>query len=138
MSVESLLPRERGEPGGLGDVAVIAFNDVELHVESAQANEANDVVEADRGAAGFPPRDGGLGRAGAIGKLGLREAGPPSCLSNQVSAVHAHDQSITVLLCLLGHRNSQESLSGKFHDWVTSVPSVTPPPDRANARSDFQ
>ncbi len=90
MSVESLLTGERGEPGGLGDVAVIAVDDVELHVESAEADEADYVVEADRGATGFPPRDGGLGRAGPVGKLGLREAGPPSCLSNQVSAVRAH------------------------------------------------
>ena len=102
MSVESLLPRQRGQPGGLGDVAVIAFNDVELHVESAQANEANDIIEADRGAAGFQPRDGGLGCAGAVGKLGLSEAGSPSCFSNQVSAVRAHEQSITVLLCQAG------------------------------------
>ena len=41
VSVEPLLTREGGEPDGLGDVAVIAVDDVELHVESTEADEAN-------------------------------------------------------------------------------------------------
>ena len=81
-----------------------AFNDVELHVESAQANEANDVVEADRGAAGFPPCDGGLGGSGTYGQLGLRQVGTPPSLTNQISAVRTHTQIITVLLCQQRYR----------------------------------
>ncbi len=99
MPLESLLPGERGDPRGLGDVAVVAVDDVELNVESAEADKANDVVEADRGAAGLPPRDGGLGRASAVGEFSLREAGAPPSLSNQISAIRTHMEIITVLLC---------------------------------------
>jgi hypothetical protein len=98
VSVESLLTGKRSKTRGLGDVAVVAVDKVKLDVEPAQPDEANDIIEADRGAAGFPPRNGGLGGAGAVGELGLGEADPTSRLPDQVSAVRAHRPSITVLL----------------------------------------
>jgi hypothetical protein len=82
VTVEPLLSSEQVKPGGLGEIAVIALDDVEFNVQSTEADEADDIVEADRGAAGFPPRNGGLGRAGAVGELSLREAGPPAGLSD--------------------------------------------------------
>jgi hypothetical protein len=82
VTVEPLLTSERGKPGGLGEIAVIALDNVQFNVQSTETDKANDVVEAHRGAAGFPPRNGGLGRAGAVGELSLREAGPPAGLSD--------------------------------------------------------
>ena len=81
MTVEPLLTGERGKPGGLGDVAVFALADLEFYIQSTEADEADDVVEADGGTAGFPTCDSGLGCAGTVGELGLREAGPPAGLA---------------------------------------------------------
>ncbi|MDQ1494993.1 MAG: hypothetical protein QOG69_1476, partial [Actinomycetota bacterium] len=86
VTVESLLTGEPNKPGGLGDIAVIALDDLEFHVQSTEVDQADDVVEADRGTSGFPACDGGLGSAGSFGEFGLREAGPPTGLSDQISS----------------------------------------------------
>ena len=98
MTVEPLLTTEWSEPGSLGEIAVIALDDVQFHVEPAEADKANDVVEAHRGATGFPTCNGGLGGAGAVGEFGLREAGTPTGLPDQISAVRRHTSTITDLL----------------------------------------
>ena len=82
VTVEPLLTGERGKPGGLGKIAVIWLDDVQFNIQPTEADEANDVVEAHTGAAGFPTCNGGLGGAGTLGELGLREAGPPAGLSD--------------------------------------------------------
>ena len=82
VTVEPLLTGERGKPGGLGEITVIALDDLQFNVEPTKADEANDVVEAHRGAAGFPACNGGLGGASTVGELGLREADPPAGLSD--------------------------------------------------------
>ena len=99
VTVEPLLTGERGKPGCFGEIAVIALDDVEFNVQSTEADKADDIVEADRGAAGFPPRNGGLGRAGTVGELSLREADPPAGLADQISAAGAHGMNISDLLC---------------------------------------
>jgi hypothetical protein len=101
VTVEPLLPGERRKPGGLGDIAVIALDEMEFHVESTQADEADDIVKADCGAAGFPTGDSGLGRPGTIGELGLGETGTPTRLPDHVTAARTHTSNISDLLCLL-------------------------------------
>src|SRR6476659_2839731 len=73
VTVEPLLTGERGKPGCLGEIGVIAIDDLKFDVESTEADEAHDVVETDRGSTGFPARNRGLGRAGTVGELCLRE-----------------------------------------------------------------
>jgi hypothetical protein len=90
VTVEPLLTGERGKPGGLGEIGVVALDDLKFNVQSTEANEAHDVVEADRGAARFPACNRGLGRAGTVGELRLREASPPAGLPDQISAVGTH------------------------------------------------
>lgn len=99
MAIESLLTGKRSETLGLGEVAVIAIDDMKLDVEPAEADQADDVVEADGGAAGFPSRDGGLRGPGEFRELGLRETGAPTRLADQIPAVRTHTAMITVLLC---------------------------------------
>src|SRR6476661_2224850 len=94
VTVEPLLTGERGKPGCLGEIGVIALDDMKFNVQSTEADEADDVVEADRGAAGFPARDRGLGRAGTVGELCLREACPSAGLPDQISAVRTHRTNI--------------------------------------------
>ena len=90
VTVEPLLTGERGKPGRLGKIGVVTLDDLKFNVQSTETDEADDVVEADRGAAGFPTCNRGLGRAGTVGELCLREAGPPACLPDQISAVGTH------------------------------------------------
>jgi len=99
VTVEPLLTGERGKPGRLGEIAVIWLDNLQFNVQPTETDEANDVVEAHRGAAGFPARNGGLGGAGTIGELGLREARPPAGLSDQISTARTHEMNISDLLC---------------------------------------
>jgi hypothetical protein len=98
VSIESLLTGERREPGGLADVAVVAVDDVELHVEAAEPDKTNDIVEADRGAPGFPSCNGGLHCACPVGELGLGQTRTPSSLADKITAVRTHAAIITDLL----------------------------------------
>ena len=82
VTVEPLLTGERGKPDGLGEITVISLDDLQFNVQPTETDEANDVVEAHRGAAGFPACNGRLGGAGTVGELGLREADPPAGLSD--------------------------------------------------------
>jgi hypothetical protein len=82
VTVEPLLSGERRKPGCLGEIAVIALDDVKFNVQFADADEADDVIEADRGATGFPTRYCRLGSPGTLGEVGLSEAGPPARLTN--------------------------------------------------------
>ena len=81
VTVEPLLTGERGKPGGLGEITVIALDDLQFNVQPTEADEANDVVEAHRGAAGFPACNGGWA-VPAGRRARLREAHPPAGLSD--------------------------------------------------------
>ena len=61
MAVKALLAGQVSQACGLRDVAVVADHDVHVEIESAQPDEPDHIVEADRRAAGLPPRDRGLG-----------------------------------------------------------------------------
>jgi hypothetical protein len=98
MPVKALLTSEVGQPRRLGQVAFVVRHEHQLEVEAAQAHDPENIVEADRGAAGLPACDGGLGGAGPGGQLGLGEAGPPSRLTDQVATVRTHSLNITELL----------------------------------------
>ncbi|SBS79042.1 hypothetical protein MHPYR_680011 [uncultured Mycobacterium sp.] len=67
MAIQTLLARELSQAGRLGHVAVVALDDMEFQIQPAQTNKADDVIEADRTAAGFPARDSGLQKAGPAG-----------------------------------------------------------------------
>ncbi len=60
--VKALLASEVSQACGLDDIAIVAGDDVQLKVESAESDESHHVVEADRCATGFPSRDPRLGR----------------------------------------------------------------------------
>ena len=83
----------------MGEVAVIAFDDLQFNAEPAEADKPNDVVEAHRGATRFPACYGGLGSSGTVGEFGLGEAGTSTCLSDQITTVRCHRHTITDLLC---------------------------------------
>lgn len=71
MAVQSLLAGEMGKARSLGEVAVVAWHDVELEVEAAQSDQADYVIGTDRGGTRFPPGDGGLSGPGPRGEFGL-------------------------------------------------------------------
>lgn len=88
--VEAFLAGERGKAGGLGEVAVIAVDDLELEVEPTKADEAEYVVEAHSGAARFPAGDRRLSGVGESSKFSLGEPGPSPGLSDQMTTVRTH------------------------------------------------
>jgi hypothetical protein len=88
--IEAFLAGELGKAGSLGDVAVIAVDDLELEVEPAQADEAEYVVEAHSGAAGFPAGDRWLSGVCESCKFSLGEPGASPGLSDQMTTVRTH------------------------------------------------
>jgi hypothetical protein len=91
MPVHAFLAAEVGKPGRLGHVAVVAGEQHQFQVEPAQAHEAQDIVEADRGAPRFPAGDPRLRRASPGGQLGLGQTSPPAGLTNQVATERTHE-----------------------------------------------
>jgi hypothetical protein len=96
--VNALLASEVSQACGLDDIAVVAGDDVQLKVESAESDESHHVVEADRCAAGFPSRDPRLGGACTGCEFLLGQTGAAACFADEVSTVGTHEPSITVLL----------------------------------------
>ncbi len=89
--VHAFLAAETGKPSRLGHVAVVAREQHQFQVEPAQAYEAQDIVEADRGAPRFPAGDPRLRRASPGGQLGLGQISPSAGLTNQVATERTHD-----------------------------------------------
>jgi len=87
VAIESFLTCEPGQACGLGHVTVVTFDDREFKIQAAQADQTDDVFEADGGATRFPSSDGGLSGVGAFGELLLGEVGAASSFANQVSSV---------------------------------------------------
>lgn len=71
MPIQAFLTGKAGQPSSLGRVAVVFRHEHDLEIEATQPNESEDVVEADRRAAGLPSGYGGLCCAGPDGKLRL-------------------------------------------------------------------
>jgi hypothetical protein len=92
--VKALLASEASEACGLGDIAVVAGDDVQLKVESAESDESHHVVEADGCAAGFPTRDPRLGGACTRCEFVLGQTGAAACFTDEVSSVGAHVRSV--------------------------------------------
>lgn len=112
--VKALLASEVSQACGLEDIAVVAGDDVELKVESAESDESHHVIEADRCAAGFPSRDPRLGGACDGCEFLLGQAGAAACFADEVSTVGTHEHSITVLLY------TRRSRSPEPFPWVSS------------------
>ena len=98
MAVEALLASQVSQACGLGDVAVVADHDVHVEIESAQPDESDHIVEADRRAAGLPPRDRGLGGVSTGREFLLRQACAATRFADEVSTVRTHEPNITDML----------------------------------------
>ena len=82
MPVQPLLARQMSQPRGLSQVAVVGFFNGDVQIEAAEPNETHDVIKTDRGPAGLPSRDGGLGSAGEGRQLRLGKPRAATCLPN--------------------------------------------------------
>ncbi len=90
-----MLTGELGKPGRLCRIAVVARHNHQFQVEATQTHKAQHIIETDRDATRFPACNGGLGRAGSGGQLGLSEPGAPARLTDQIAAVRTHLINIT-------------------------------------------
>lgn len=98
MTIEAFLARQRRQALGLSPVAVVAFDDREFHVETAQTHQPHHIIDTDRSPARFPAGDGGLHETCPLGQLGLRQTRPQPGLANQLPAIGSHPPTITLSL----------------------------------------
>lgn len=100
MTIEAFLARQRRQALGLGPVAVavVALDDRELHVQTAQTHQSHHIIDTDRSPARFPAGDGGLHETRPLGQLGLGQTRPQPSLANQLPAIGTHTPTITLSL----------------------------------------
>ena len=94
VAVEPLLTGERGKPGCLGEIGVVTLDDLKFNVQSRVTDKADDVVEADRGAAGFPTCNRGLGPSGRSASSACVRLARRRASRDQISAVGTHGRGI--------------------------------------------
>src|SRR5215216_3761232 len=98
MPLKALLARQTSQARGLGHIAVIADHDVHVEIESAQPNEPDHIIEADRRTARLPPRNRRLGGASTGREFLLRQASAPARFADEVATIGTHTPNITDLL----------------------------------------
>ena len=98
MPIKAFLARQICQSRGLGDIAVVADHDIHLEIKSAQPNEPDHIIEADRRPARLPPRDRRLRGAGTGSEFLLRQASAPARFADEVATVGTHEANITEVL----------------------------------------
>ncbi|ODQ90875.1 hypothetical protein BHQ18_09185 [Mycolicibacterium flavescens] len=105
MPVKPLLPGQSSEPCRLGEITVVALDEVEFQIEVAQADKPYDVVEAHCRTARLPPRNRRLRGASAVRELCLCQTCAFAGLADQIAAI-GHWPTITELLYAYWHQRT--------------------------------
>ena len=95
IAIQALLSRQLGQAHRLCHVAVVSFDNLQFQFQPAQADQAHDVIQTNRGTAPFPTGDRGLDQASTVGQLDLGKTSPLTSLADQLRTVRAHSTHIT-------------------------------------------
>jgi len=96
--IQALLRRQPRQTLGLRDIAGIALDKLKFHIQTAEADKPDYIIDADRRSTGLPSRDGRLACPRLMGELRLRQSSPAACLADQLSTKGRHRFNISDLL----------------------------------------